>query len=415
MNRKSQKEIQVTTHMVRQFLQENEDTGYRDFHSNLLPGVDNVMGIRLPVLRKFAKQLSGMDWQEWFEQADDQWYEETMLRGLVSAYAKMECKERLTYVAKFVPDINNWAVCDCFCSTLKDADKYQTEYWDFIEPYFTSDKEYEARFAAVMLLGHFVKREYLKESIRRLESITQQGYYAKMACKEGLIGMSVTNSEAIMVPTFGRLAMLGSNPIAVAMPAEPYDFLFDASTTVVTRGKVEVYNKKGAPLPDGWTINAEGKPCSNAAEVLENINEKKGGGILPLGGGLELTGSHKGYGYGMLAEIFSSILSLGLTSNHTNIGSVGGTCHGFVAINPNIFGDPEEIKNNFSAFLKELRESPKAYGQERIYTHGEKEVEAYAKRLKEGIPVNSKTLEEMRTISNEFGVDMESYLGKLDF
>ena len=110
MNRKSQKEIQVTTHMVRQFLQENEDIGYRDFHSNLLPGVDNVMGIRLPVLRKFAKQLSGMDWQEWFEQADDQWYEETMLRGLVSAYAKMECKERLTYVAKFVPDINNWAV-----------------------------------------------------------------------------------------------------------------------------------------------------------------------------------------------------------------------------------------------------------------------------------------------------------------
>ena len=148
MNRKSQKEIQVTTHMVRQFLQENEDTGYRDFHSNLLPGVDNVMGIRLPVLRKFAKQLSGMDWQEWFEQADDQWYEETMLRGLVSAYAKMECKERLTYVAKFVPDINNWAVCDCFCSTLKDADKYQTEYWDFIETYFTSNKEYEARFAA---------------------------------------------------------------------------------------------------------------------------------------------------------------------------------------------------------------------------------------------------------------------------
>ena len=181
MNRKSQKEIQVTTHMVRQFLQENEDTGYRDFHSNLLPGVDNVMGIRLPVLRKFAKQLSGMDWQEWFEQADDQWYEETMLRGLVSAYAKMECKERLTYVAKFVPDINNWAVCDCFCSTLKDADKYQAEYWDFIETYFTSNKEYEARFAAVMLLGHFVKREYLKESIRRLESITQQGYYAKMA------------------------------------------------------------------------------------------------------------------------------------------------------------------------------------------------------------------------------------------
>ena len=75
------------------------------------------------------------------------------------------------------------------------------------------------------------------------------GYYAKMACKEGLIGMSMTNSEAIMVPTFGRLAMLGSNPVAIAMPAEPYDFFFDASTTVVTRGKLEIYNKMQKPLP----------------------------------------------------------------------------------------------------------------------------------------------------------------------
>ena len=170
----------VTTARVREFLEENTDPGYRKFHSSLLPGVDNIMGVRLPALRKFSQNLAKMQWQDWFAQADDQWYEETMLRGLVSAYAKMECKERLTYVAKFVPDINNWAVCDCFCSTLKDADKYQTEYWDFIETYFTSNKEYEARFAAVMLLGHFVKREYLKESIRRLESITQQGYYAKM-------------------------------------------------------------------------------------------------------------------------------------------------------------------------------------------------------------------------------------------
>ncbi len=69
------------------------------------------------------------------------------------------------------------------------------------------------------------------------------GYYAKMACKEGLLGMSCTNSAAIMVPTYGRKAMLGSDPIAVAMPAKPYDFFFDASTTVVTRGKLEMYNK----------------------------------------------------------------------------------------------------------------------------------------------------------------------------
>ena len=80
------------------------------------------------------------------------------------------------------------------------------------------------------------------------------GYYAKMACDEGLMGMSFTNSEAIMVPTFARKAMLGSNPIALAMPAKPYPFFFDASTTVVTRGKLEMYRKAEKELPEGWAF-----------------------------------------------------------------------------------------------------------------------------------------------------------------
>ncbi|MBP3381682.1 MAG: Ldh family oxidoreductase, partial [Clostridia bacterium] len=108
------------------------------------------------------------------------------------------------------------------------------------------------------------------------------GFYAKMACDAGLIGMAMTNSEAIMVPTFGRLAMLGSNPIAVAMPAQPYDFFFDASTTVVTRGKLEIYNKLHKPLPDGWALDATGHGSSDAKDVLANIVAKNGGGIMPL-------------------------------------------------------------------------------------------------------------------------------------
>ena len=86
------------------------------------------------------------------------------------------------------------------------------------------------------------------------------GYYAKMACDAGLIGFAMTNSEAIMVPTYSRLAMLGSNPIAISMPAEPYPFFFDSSTTVVTRGKLEVYNKLSKPLPEGWALDENGKP-----------------------------------------------------------------------------------------------------------------------------------------------------------
>ena len=88
-------------------------------------------------------------------------------------------------------------------------------------------------------------------SVRNSNHYGIAGYYAKMACKEGLMGFSCTNSEAIMVPTFARKAMLGSNPIACAFPAEPYDFFFDASTTVVTRGKLEMYNKMEKPLQIG--------------------------------------------------------------------------------------------------------------------------------------------------------------------
>lgn len=241
------------------------------------------------------------------------------------------------------------------------------------------------------------------------------GYYAKMACDAGLMGLAFTNSEAIMVPTFGRLAMLGSNPIALAMPAEPYDFFFDASTTVVTRGKLEIYNKLGKPLPEGWALNAQGKGSTDAKDVLANIVAKNGGGIMPLGGETEQSGSHKGYGYGMFCEIFTSILSMGMTSNHTHTNGKGGTCHGFIAIDPNIFGDADAIKEHLSTFLKELRESPKSEGADRIYTHGEKEIFAKADRLKNGINVNINTVAEMFEMCKYVGLDPVQYLGDVKF
>ena len=246
-------------------------------------------------------------------------------------------------------------------------------------------------------------------SVRNSNHYGIAGYYAKMACKEGLMGFCCTNSEAIMVPTFARMAMLGSNPIACAVPAEPYDFFFDSSTTVVTRGKLEMYNKMEKPLPEGWALNKDGHPSTDAPDVLANIVAKNGGGIMPLGGNTEQLGSHKGYGYGMLCEIFSSILSMGATSNYCMTGGKGQICHGFMAINPAYFGDPAAIKEHFSKYLQELRESPKADGQERIYTHGEKEAESEARIRAEGVPVNVKTLDEMRMIAAKVGVDDSVY------
>lgn len=171
----------VTAAEVRAHLETMADSAYREFHGSLLPGVDNILGVRLPALRKFARELAKKDWEDWFHNAEDLYYEETMLRGLVMAYAKMPGTRRLAYIREFVPYINNWAVCDCVCNTIKDAGKYPEEYWAFLEPYFRSDKEYEARFGAVMALSHFVSEEYLEEGLKRLESIRQEGYYAKMA------------------------------------------------------------------------------------------------------------------------------------------------------------------------------------------------------------------------------------------
>jgi len=245
-------------------------------------------------------------------------------------------------------------------------------------------------------------------SVRNSNHYGIAGYYSNMAVEQDLMGICMTNSEAIGVPTFGRQAMIGTNPIALAMPAEPVNFSYDAATTVVPRGKLEVYNKGGKALPEQWALDAAGKPCSEAGEVLNNIINKAGGGIAPLGGIGELLGGHKGYGLGVIVDLFTALFSGGLTSNYVNIKpGLNGICHCFMALDYGIFGNKAEIKKNVSAFLRELRESKKAEGQERIYTHGEKEAETMALRVTGTVPVNEKTLGEFRKIGKTQGVEWE--------
>ncbi|MBQ8880303.1 MAG: Ldh family oxidoreductase [Clostridia bacterium] len=235
------------------------------------------------------------------------------------------------------------------------------------------------------------------------------GYYSRMAAEEGLIGMSMTNTEAIMVPTFGKQAMLGTNPIAFAMPANPVNFSFDAATTVVPRGKLEVYVKRGNGLPIGWALDENGHDSNEPDRVLSNIINKTGGGILPLGGSGDLTSGYKGYGFAMLCEIATAILSGGTTSNYiyktpgrSNIAQC------FIAIDYGMFGDKKAIEASLSKYLDEVRNSAKADGQERIFIHGEKEAEARDRVLKEGVYLNDKTYAEMQMIAEYTG--SEKYL-----
>lgn len=236
------------------------------------------------------------------------------------------------------------------------------------------------------------------------------GYYTKMAAEQDLLGICMTNTEAIAIPTGGKKAMLGTSPIALCMPADPVPFWFDSATTVVTRGKLEVYNKLEEPIPAGWAADENGIGCPDAGRVIRNICDKAGGGIFPLGGETTLTGSHKGYGFGIIAELFTSILSGGTTSPHVARSGNADTSFCFMAFDYGIFGDKAEIKARMSTLLQELRDSPKADGVDRIYTHGER-AWASAERLKKtGIPVNVKTYNEMRTIAEKLSVVTEDYL-----
>ena len=169
-------------------LQEMADEKYREFHGKLIPGVDTIFyGVRVPALRKLAKQLVKGDWRGFVERTkDSDIYEMNMLCGMVTALAKCEFEEKLEYVKKFIPCINNWAVCDIVCGDMKDVKKNQKRMYEFIQPFFSSEEEYEVRFAVVILMQYFLTEEYIQDVLKIYDGIRHEGYYVKMAVSWGI-------------------------------------------------------------------------------------------------------------------------------------------------------------------------------------------------------------------------------------
>jgi LDH2 family malate/lactate/ureidoglycolate dehydrogenase len=240
------------------------------------------------------------------------------------------------------------------------------------------------------------------------------GYYARMAMMQGLLGICMTNSEALMVPTHGKRAMLGSNPIAVAMPAEPFPFMLDMATAVVPRGKLEVYMKDKKPIPSGWAVGSDGKISTDPFEVNECFVKKIPGGILPVGGLGEVLGGHKGYGIAMAVELFTGILAQGYTSDMVRkVHKDDRSCATFIAVDYGMFGEKKEIEKALTVFLHKLRDSDKADGETRIYTHGEKEI-LYSRECEtKGIYIQDKTIEEIREICDRLGIEHASYIRRI--
>ena len=133
---------------------------YQKFASSLIPGVRGVLGVRLPALRKLAKQIAKEDWRTYLENAADDSFEEIMLQGFVIGSAPMEFSRRLKYIAAFLPKIDNWSVCDSFCTSLKATKEHMEEMWEFILPRLSCGREYEIRFAVVMMLNYYISEDY---------------------------------------------------------------------------------------------------------------------------------------------------------------------------------------------------------------------------------------------------------------
>ncbi|KGR78359.1 DNA alkylation repair protein [Ureibacillus manganicus] len=168
---------------IRKLLIEQSDEKYQEFQSKLIPNlqISSFIGVRLPVLRKMAKDISKGDWQNFLEQAPEEYFDEVMLKGLVIGYIKMSIDEKLQWIEWFVPKISNWSIGDSFCSGLKISEKDRKKVWDFIMPYLNSTNEYDVRFGVVMLLNYFVEKEYIVMILRLFNSVKHDGYYVKMA------------------------------------------------------------------------------------------------------------------------------------------------------------------------------------------------------------------------------------------
>ena len=167
------------TDEIKEKLISMSDSPYRKFHSKLLPDTKNILGIRLPKIRAYAKELAKNI--DILECENDVYYEETMLRGMIIGYMKADVETRLKYISDFVPRIDNWAVCDSFCNTLKFTSKNRERVWEFLQPYAHSQNEFEQRFCAVMLLSHFINDEYIDKVLALLTEINTEKYYSSMA------------------------------------------------------------------------------------------------------------------------------------------------------------------------------------------------------------------------------------------
>lgn len=241
------------------------------------------------------------------------------------------------------------------------------------------------------------------------------GYHAMLALPHDMIGIAMTNASPIVAPTFSKERMLGTNPIAVAIPAgKEFPFVADFATTTASNGKLEILQRKEIQAPVGWVQDKDGKPSRDAHEL------KLGGAMLPLGSDRE-GGSHKGYMLGSIVDIFSAIFSganygpwvppfpayLPMPEQMPGKG-IG---HFFGAIRIDAFRPAAEFRHHMDNWIRRFRQAESA-GNEKVLIPGDPERELEEIRRKEGIPVEIQVLKQMEELAESFSVRLPAPLIK---
>lgn len=239
------------------------------------------------------------------------------------------------------------------------------------------------------------------------------GYYPLMAVEQGMAGFTVTNARPSIAPTFGCDPMLGTNPIAFAVPTdEACPFVLDMATSIVQRGKIEVLDREAKPVPPGLAVDRQGQSVLDAPQLLKMFGNKAAS-LLPLGGIGEDYAGYKGYGLAMMVEILSAAFSAGpfcwgvsgVDEQGKNIPHRLG--HFFMAMDISHFVDLSTFKKIVGDLVREMRTSAKLPGQNRIYSAGEKEYLMEQRIPQTGVPINAELKKMMKQLQQELALPFD--------
>ncbi|WP_118972304.1 Ldh family oxidoreductase [Taibaiella koreensis] len=240
-------------------------------------------------------------------------------------------------------------------------------------------------------------------SVRNSNHFGIAGYHAMLALEEDMIGIAMTNASALVAPTFSIERMLGTNPIAVAIPAgEQPPFVADMATTTAANGKLELLQRQSKAAPYGWVQDKHGDATTNAHALRE------GGSLLPLGSDRE-HGSHKGYALGSIVDIFSAVLSgasygpwappfpayVPMPENMPG----QGLGHFFGAMRIDAFRTAETFKEHMDHWIGRFRQAVPANADQKVLIPGDPERETEALRRVEGIPLVASVIDELRELA----------------